>query len=1303
MYVRRVMSLALTAAMLVALSIATPAAAQTTGIVTGAVTDPQDKRIPGATVVLINEAQGTKSTPVITNNEGVYTFPTVVPGTYTVEISLSGFKTIQRKGVSVSRGDRVQVEAIGLAASGVTASIDVVDAAPLVQAASGERSSTVNRTQLENLPSATGAADHNFIGYIELMPGIGTSNTGTQQRRIGGGGQDNVMLDGLSALDTGNNGIMSGMNLPIDAIAEIKVVTSGYSAEYGRSSGVQVSAITRSGTNRFHGSVYDYERDSDWNANSWAGRANGTARTVSKQRDWGYTIGGPIGKPGGDNKLFFFYTQEFRPRTQGGGDTNYRMPTALERMGDFSETRDNNNALYNFIYDPTRGQALGVAPNKANCSATNQTQCFADGGKLGKIPVSRLYGPGLAWLNSLPLPNNTPPTTGSTQNYNHTVIAPVQNQLSWTPNVKVDYQMLSALRLTWRISAASSRILPGGQNLPEWNGSVQNFPLSFNTSWAVNYTVNPTTFIEGSYGVNQNRLGSPSIAKYSNRTNMVCPAELAAQVSNCTGAAFPFLFPDAGQINTNAYEYEALRTIGVPFLGESTEPCVNGDEVGQTCGRLLLPPTINWGGTRIANSPPSIGFPGFMNINRIQQTNVSVTKILGNHNLKAGLYYEHSYKAQNAAYNLSFQGALNVGVDTNNPLDSQMAFSNMALGIFSTYGQGSRFIEGNWAYNNVEFFLQDNWKVTPRLTLDYGVRFANDGPYADKFNHVANFFAPGNGMDAGAPASALWSLANAPTLYVPGCVNNTATCTGSNRVAKDPRNGALLPAGSTGLVGSVILDGTGKLDNGMIVGGQQGTNDAGYTWPVLAVAPRVGAAYDVAGDQKMVLRGAVGLYFDRPDGNTAFGTVTNPPVGAGLSQQWGDLRALNSASLKFGPVSTIIVNKYDSAIPKDIQWNLGVQRVLPWSSSIDVSYVGHHQYESLGGTQNGNPVNINTIDLGTTFLASSIDTTNTTAGTALSNNLLRAYRGYGDIRIQWPRFGRDFHSIQTTLSRSFRDGFSLQFTDTWTLSDKGTVGLPDNQLRINHNADGSWYIRDDQAEFEELFGDQGTMTHQASLNWVYDLPDTHFENKIMKAVGLVINDWQLSGILSMDSGGRYAPGYSYNSGPTGQALTGSPNYNARLKFTDLDALGSGCSSNQYQQLGNTIVSSGLSTAGQLFRSTAIAGPQVGSTGLESGRFPLTGCKDHTIDLAIQRTIKLGGNRSLQLRADLFNAFNTVVYTGRSSTVQFNSTTDQTVRSSQYLQDGTLDPARVRPNQAAFGAVTGASSLRSVQGQVRFQF
>src|SRR5207244_5372096 len=127
-----------------------------------------------------------------------------------------------------------------------------------------------------------------------------------------GGGDTNVMMDGVSTMDTGSNRAIIDLN--VESVAEVKVLVSNYQAEFGRSSGLQITAVTKSGTNRFRGSVYDVERNSDWNANSKTNKLNGDAKSISKEKDWGYSIGGPIGKPGGHNKLFFFYSQEFEPR-----------------------------------------------------------------------------------------------------------------------------------------------------------------------------------------------------------------------------------------------------------------------------------------------------------------------------------------------------------------------------------------------------------------------------------------------------------------------------------------------------------------------------------------------------------------------------------------------------------------------------------------------------------------------------------------------------------------------------------------------------------------------------------------------------------------------------------------------------------------------------------------------------------------------------------------------------------------------------------------------------------------------------
>ena len=158
-------------------------------------------------------------------------------------------------------------------------------------------------------------------------------------------------------------------------------------------------------------------------------------------------------------------------------------------------------------------------------------------------------------------------------------------------------------------------------------------------------------------------------------------------------------------------------------------------------------------------------------MNHTQDVAGSLTKIVGRHTLKAGGYFNHSYKAQNTGAggiaNLSFQGYVNFGNSTTNTLDSGFGYSNAALGVFTEYLQASKFIEGDMVYNQVEAFVQDNWKVTNRLTLDYGMRFVHQGPQYDINNTMSNFFPD------------KWQASQAPVLYVPGCSNGATVCSGN--------------------------------------------------------------------------------------------------------------------------------------------------------------------------------------------------------------------------------------------------------------------------------------------------------------------------------------------------------------------------------------------------------------------------------------------------------------------------------------------------------------------------------------------
>ena len=310
--------------------------------------------------------------------------------------------------MTVSPGDRVAVPALTLEVGGTSETIEVTAESPTIQSQSGERSFVVTTQAVENLPIQS----RSFFNLALFAPGMVGSNTNaTNIARLGGGGSTNFLMDGIGMTDTGSNTIQLLTN--VDSIAEVKVLTGSFQAEYGRASGLQITAVTKSGTNQFHGAVYEVKRNSDWNANSWTNKRNGSPKNTVKQDDWGYTLGGPVGKPGDSNKLFFFFAQEWRPRETAGAISRFRLPTDAERRGDFSASLDNNGNPFPYIKDYTTGLPC------VTTATGDHRGCFQDQGVLGKIPANRLNAFGLAALNFYPRPN------GSDQaQTNYTNVAP---------------------------------------------------------------------------------------------------------------------------------------------------------------------------------------------------------------------------------------------------------------------------------------------------------------------------------------------------------------------------------------------------------------------------------------------------------------------------------------------------------------------------------------------------------------------------------------------------------------------------------------------------------------------------------------------------------------------------------------------------------------------------------------------------------------------------------------------------------------------------------------------------------------
>src|ERR1051326_971336 len=302
----------------------------------------------------------------------------------------------------------------------------------------------------------------------------------------------------------------------------------------------------------------------------------------------------------------------------------------------------------------------------------------------------------------------------------------------------------------------------------------------------------------------------------------------------------------------------------------------------------------------------------------------------------------------------------------------------------------------------------------------------------------------------------------------------------------NPLTGQILinPGGgnSQAAIGTPI-PGTGNPLNGIVQAGN-GISKYGYTWPALVVGPRFGFAYDLTGKQDWIVRGGGGIFYHPPDGNTVFSIPGNPPIATSTDVRSGTLQNLGQAGLAFGPVPALVTFQYNAKVPASAQWQVGVQKMLPWASVVDVSYVGNHGYNRLGGFQGGSTVNLNAIDFGTAYLPQYQDPTlgpqSVPGAGAYSNTaLLKPYRGLSNIAQRSTDFPDSYNSLQSSFNRRFRNGFSFGVNYTLSLSYTGNTGL---QERLQHAPDGTISIRPDQAQYEALLNQLNLQRHLVKVN-----------------------------------------------------------------------------------------------------------------------------------------------------------------------------------------------------------------------------
>ncbi len=785
---------------------------------------------------------------------------------------------------------------------------------------------------------------------------------------------------------------------------------------------------------------------------------------------------------------------------------------------------------------------------------------------------------------------------------------------------------MNSLRATFKYSGWSQKNQVINGTIPGFNDSKQYKPVV--STWAVtgNYTFNPTTFLEATYGHSQNELTGCGLAQGGTGPTFCQNGFAMNPIGNRFNAGLgniPFLFPDANVIDPSYYAFEALSGVNPPNFVD---------------GRVVVPPSFTWG-SRVSNNnpnyaPPNTPFPGLPQHQRDRRHLDQPDK-----SLRAGTRSRAASTTPTATRRSS--GAAGTGrspsrTTTTTPSTRRSGMPTRRWASSAVTTQASKYVEGSFVYNNTEAYIQDNWKVNDRLTLDYGVRFVHQQPQYDDKGQASNFLPE------------KWAVGQAPQLYLAGCPNNVNPCAAASRQAMNPVTGQLLGPGTNVAIGGLVPN-SGNTLNGLFLSGQ-GITKTTYTWPALAIAPRFGMAYDVTGRQKMVLRGGAGLFFDRPSGNSIYSQVQNPPTYTSVTVRNAQLQTLASGGLTISGAPALNVFEYAGNLPSSTQWNGGLQMALPWSSALDVEYVGQHSFNTLDG------VDINAIDFGAAFLPQNQDLTlqpNATPGAmAVAQDQMRAFRGYAGITQQWGRGWRTFHSLQLSFNRRFKDGLSFGFNDTIVLADNQSTGA-----RLQHNADGTYALRSDQAEADELLGTVIANRHLFKGNFVWDLPDIRSSGTALKALGVLVNDWQVSGVWTGATGSAYTVGFSYQSGGGNVNLTGSPSYGARVRV--VADPGSGCSGNVYQQ----------------FNTAAFQGPLTNSVGLESGADYLRGCFTSVLDLAIARNIRLGGARNLQLRVDMFNAPNSAIITGRNTTMNLSNPNDPvTVTNLPYDASGNLIPA-----------------------------